>query len=416
MVPPGAETRSDGGMTRPSGTARTIVAVDALARLRRDLRQPDRPVGRQELLFLAGTAIVVVIVAQVTDPGTQRDVGLLAAAAAMMAAGPLLAKVPVEIYVAAVVVPVVVALEHQGRLEVGLFLVVITTLYVAWYLGSTTRVVLVAIGCCAAFVVLSALQPENLSLPAWLGAELFTLALGRTLFRQRRLIDELESARRVLAERAVAEERRRIARELHDLAGHTLAAMLLHVTGARHVLRRDVDEADRALVEAEAVGRASLDQIRATVAALRTTERGTDPALPNGGIVDGPVADYRRAGLLIEARVGPGVEALTGPVAVALHRISREALANVARHAPSNRVVLVAQLDRHLDEVHLAVSDHGRAPSPGPGQAGGFGLVGMSERARSLGGALVAEPTKDGWQVEVTLPATIPAAGGPVTM
>ena len=109
-------------------------------------------------------------------------------------------------------------------------------------------------------------------------ANLFVFALGRTQIRQRRLIDQLERARRALADQAVAEERRRIARELHDLAGHTLAAVLLHVTGARHVLRRgDVAEAERALGDAETVGRASLDQIRATVAALRTEERGTDP-------------------------------------------------------------------------------------------------------------------------------------------
>ena len=65
--------------------------------------------------------------------------------------------------------------------------------------------------------------------------------------------------------------------------------MLLHVTGARHVLRRDLAEAERALLDAETVGRASLDQIRATVASLRTDERGTDPALAG-------VADLGRAG------------------------------------------------------------------------------------------------------------------------
>lgn len=97
----------------------------------------------------------------------------------------------------------------------------------------------------------------------WTSSAVFTFGLGLGLRRQGTVIAELERAREALAEQAVAEERRRIARELHDLAGHTLAAVLLHVTGARHVLRRDVDEADRALRDAEAVGRASLDQIRA---------------------------------------------------------------------------------------------------------------------------------------------------------
>ena len=78
---------------------------------------------------------------------------------------------------------------------------------------------------------------------------------------------------------------------MHDLAGHTLAAMLLHVTGARHVLRRDIDEAEQALLEAETIGRSSLDQIRATVASLRTDERGTDPPLAASADLD--AADRR---------------------------------------------------------------------------------------------------------------------------
>ena len=138
-------------------------------------------------------------------------------------------------------------------------------------------------------------------------------SMGRVLHRQRRLIEQLEAAREALAEQAVAEERRRIARELHDLAGHTLAAVLLHVTGARHVLRRDVDEAERALVDAETVGRASLDQIRATVAALRTDERGTDPALAGSADLAALVDEYRRAGLAIEADVAPAAARPRGP-------------------------------------------------------------------------------------------------------
>ena len=120
---------------------------------------------------------------------------------------------------------------------------------------------------------------EGIAWTPWVSATVFTFVLGRVLRRQQALIDQLERAREALAVQAVAEERRRIARELHDLAGHTLAAMLLHVTGARHVLRRDLDEAEKALLDAESIGRSSLDQIRSTVAALRTDERGTDAAL-----------------------------------------------------------------------------------------------------------------------------------------
>ena len=172
----------------------------------------------------------------------------------------------------------------------------------------------------------------------------------------------------------MAEERRRIARELHDLAGHTLAAVLLHVTGARHVLRRDVDEAERALVDAETVGRASLDQIRATVAALRTDERGTDPALAGSADLDRSSTSIAAPGCGHRRRRG-GAD-LDGPTGTALHRIARESLANVARHAPATwRWRSTPLMDRSASSC-----DHGR-PGPATASAGHFGIVGMRERA-----------------------------------
>ena len=175
---------------------------------------------------------------------------------------------------------------------------------------------------------------ETIGWHPWAMAAAFTFFLGRTLRRQRVLIHELREARHALANEAVAEERRRIARELHDLAGHTLAAMVLHVTGARHVLRRDVDDAEQALLDAETVGRSSLDQVRATVAALRDHERGTDPALAGAADIPALVEDYRRAGLTITTEIGARAATIGGPTGTALHRITGEALANVAFHAP----------------------------------------------------------------------------------
>ena len=222
---------------------------------------------------------------------------------------------------------------------------------------------------------------------------------------QQELIEQLEAAREALAEQAVAEERRRIARELHDLAGHTLAAVLLHVTGARHVLRRDVDEAERALVDAETVGRASLDQIRATVAALRTDERGTDPALAGSADLAALVDEYRRAGLAIDGRRRRRRAAdIEGPAGTALHRIAREALANVARHAPGNRVERHASTQRWA-RLRLRVVDHGtpagprRRRSPATSASSGCGSGPAPSAASSTPGRRA-----DGWRVEAHLP------------
>ena len=129
----------------------------------------------------------------------------------------------------------------------------------------------------------------------------------------------------------------------------------------------NLDEADRALLQAEAVGHASLDQIRSTVASLPSSERGTDPALAGSADLIGLVEEYHRAGLEVTTALASPAVGIEGPVGTALHRISREALANVARHAPGNRVELALDLDPDTDDVRLVVADHGRAAaSPHP--------------------------------------------------
>lgn len=350
--------------------------------------------------------ISVIAVAQWTDPGSPVELLALAPAAAAYVLRGLVPRLPSEVFAVLVVAPVTAVVVASGHLEGALFLNVMMVLYSSWYLGSTTRAVLIAAATAGIpwMAATASGSDDGISWSVWTLACGFTLLLGRSLHRQRRLIEDLERARQALAAQAVAEERRRMARELHDLAGHTLAAMLLHVTGARHVLRRDLDDAERALLDAETVGRSSLDQIRATVAALRTDERGTDPALAASADLGALVDEYRRAGLAVDATVTGAAGGLDGPIGTALHRIAREALANVARHASRNRVELWA--DVIDDEARLVVADHGLPGLPPDPSGGHFGLVGMGERARALGGQLVAEPTDDGWRVEARLPLT----------
>jgi signal transduction histidine kinase len=183
--------------------------------------------------------------------------------------------------------------------------------------------------------------------------------------------------------------------------------MLLHVTGARHVLRRDIDDAEIALREAEDVGRSALQQIRTTVALLRTDETGTDPALAGSSDLGHLVDEYRRAGLDVTNHWEDPLPTIDGPIGTAVHRIAREALANVARHAPTNHVHLTIEV--HGAEqpggqaIVLRVVDRG-VVSPHARRPDGFGLIGMRERARALGGDVTAGPTEDGWRVEARLP------------
>jgi signal transduction histidine kinase len=373
-------------------------------RLRVDLARPERRRCAEDRPFLFGAPVIIVVVAQLTDPGSAAQLAIIGIAVFAYLAWGLLPGLPAEVFAIGVMVPVAVVVGEDGGLEGTLFLVVTMVLYTSWYLGSMARAVAITVvAAVLPWVVATQWVPgAQIGWPAWAVASAFTFTLGRALGRQRELIEQLEAAQEALAEQAVAEERRRIARELHDLAGHTLAAVMLHVTGARHVLRRDIDEAERALVDAETVGRASLDQIRATVAALRTDERGTDPALAGSADLVALVEEYRRAGLAIDADIAPAALDIEGPAGTALHRIAREALANVARHAPGNAVVLT--VGRDTAGLHLSVVDRGhppRSPSTGPGH---FGIIGMRERARALGGDLDAGPTANGWQVEARLP------------
>jgi signal transduction histidine kinase len=377
--------------------------VDLLARFRADLRRPEAPRDRDDLWFNLVVPVIVVAITQLLYTGPVGSLLLLVPAIVAYWVRAL-RGLPAEVFAGVVFASVAFAVGTSGDLEGSFFLIAIAVLYTSAFLGSTTRAALIAVvGSLVEWVVVVKVVPEaGIVWQPWVMANAFTFVLGRTLRHQRLLIEQLEQTRRELADAAVAEERRRIARDLHDLAGHTLAAVLLHVTGARHVLRRDVDEAERALRDAEAVGRASLDQIRATVAALRDDERGTDPALPGAADLALLVDDYRRAGLDVAYDAAGPLDDLDGPVGTALHRIAREALTNVARHAPGNHVTV--SLAAGDDAVLLRVVDSGTPGGAAPAAGPHFGLVGMAERARAVGGELEAGPSEDGWRVEARLP------------
>jgi signal transduction histidine kinase len=218
------------------------------------------------------------------------------------------------------------------------------------------------------------------------------------LRRQRRLVAELRAAQAGLADRARTEERTRIARELHDVIAHSLTVTLLHIAGARMTVRFDPADADRALAEAERLGRASLDEVRATVGLLRTpAEPGDAAPLPGLAAVPDLVERFRAAGAPVALTVDgdpAGVPATTG---LAVYRVVQESLTNAAKHAPGAPVdVRVGCGD---GAVEVVVDSAGR-----PGTGHGLGLDGMRERAASLGGTLTAGPGGPGWRVRAELP------------
>ena len=239
--------------------------------------------------------------------------------------------------------------------------------------------------------------------PFWSMGALVSAAFGTVLLYQRRLTTELAEAQERLATQAAGEERRRIAREVHDLVGHSLTVVLLHVTGARRLVRRDPDEAETALADAERVGRSALADIRRTVALLREEGEGRAPT-PTAEDLEALIAESRAAGMVIESAVPAAVTALDETTGLVVYRIVQEALANAARHAPGAKTEV--RVDVGADRVEVEIrNDRASRPVQATGD-GGSGLMGMEERASALGGTLIAGPHDAGWRVRATLPRT----------
>jgi signal transduction histidine kinase len=228
--------------------------------------------------------------------------------------------------------------------------------------------------------------------------------------RARRLRMETLEARVGLAEqetmRRVAEERLRIAREVHDVVGHGLATITLRAGVADRVAERDPAEVRAALRAIRQVSRESLSELSALLGVLRAdggAERAPAPdleALPR--LVDG----LREAGMEVELEMDAnGDGAVPEVVGAAGYRIVQEALTNVARHAGPQARARV-RLTRRDGVVEVEVRDDGPGAS-GPVAAGG-GLTGMRERAAAIGGRLEAGGTPDGgFRVWASLPVVV---------
>ena len=211
-----------------------------------------------------------------------------------------------------------------------------------------------------------------------------------------------EREREERARTAVAEERARIARELHDVVGHSVSVMTVQASGVRRLLRPDQQREREALLVVERTGREALAEMRRMVGVLRRPEEG--PALapqPSLEHLEKLVEHAREAGLPVELRVEG--EAVQLPVGVDLtaYRLVQEGLTNALKHAQATRAeVLVHYGD---GQIEIVVSDDGRGI--GSDDGGGHGLVGMRERVSVYGGELDAGPrVGGGYRLRARLP------------
>jgi signal transduction histidine kinase len=353
--------------------------------------------------LVSPAALAVAVVAAVIDPAGWVRTIVLGVAVATFAVWQRWA-LPAPALAVGVLLPVAVA-QLTGRLEPSLFLVALVAVVVARWEDSRWRMGVICVALIASPAVIVGLQPSGnrIAWGMWVIGIAFSAVLGRGMHLQERLSRELDAARRQLAVQAQAEERRRIARDVHDLVGHGLAAVLLQVTSARHVLRRDLDAADEALASAEVVGRRSMQELRDTVTLLRGAGEDAPPGpLPDVGQLGELVDAARRSGLRVEYRTSGDLTGIPPAIGLALYRIAQEALHNAARHAPrASTLVAVSVTDASavLDVASVGVPA-GRTDLSRPH----FGLAGMGERAATVGGELQAGPTAQGWRVVPRVP------------
>jgi len=362
------------------------------------------PKGDELRRLIPLIALAAALLAAVTDPSWTLDLVLAAVPVAAFAVWSFRRDVPLLLVSVAVVVPVVAA-QRSGQLEPLFFEVSLLAFVVARWSSSLRMAVALGVLAAATPVAVSLVQnPSEIAVAIWIIGIVFPWVLGRGFARQAQLTTQLETAQRELAEQALFAERRRIARDVHDFVGHGLAAVMLQVTSARHVLRRDPASAEEALRSAEAVGRLSMEELRRTVGLLRSEdEAGVAPPLPSAGEVAELVEHARAAGLAVELRTRGDLSLVPQTVGVAVYRIAQEALANAARHAPRARTLL--ELELTDGQVRLVAETTGPVTGPATdGERPRYGLVGMRERAVALGGEISAGPTPEGWRVSCRLP------------
>jgi signal transduction histidine kinase len=290
--------------------------------------------------------------------------------------------------------------------RVGLALSLFATGVAAWVWVTATRYDVPPPGVEQPELSLTSFLPYLLSVGAIVVA---SWALG-TQARIRRAYEAalMERGERMAAEAerrtqaAAAEERTRVAREMHDVVAHGITGMIVQADGARYAAEQDPAVAVRTLETVATTGREALTEMRRLLGLLRGT---SDPELvPQPGLADLP--------RLVAADVGSGrvraslpdpVPDVPDGVALTVFRVVQESLTNVRKHAGPQAVASVTLVEDGPDLV-VTVEDDGRGAAT-PGSAGGLGLVGMRERVAVHGGTLDVGPGPGGgWRVRARIP------------
>ncbi|MER5325554.1 sensor histidine kinase [Streptosporangium roseum] len=223
---------------------------------------------------------------------------------------------------------------------------------------------------------------EDISMTLW-GAAVGGLVVS-IVMKLFSMIAELRRTREELAHAAVAEERLRFSRDLHDLLGHTLSVMVVKAEAVRRLAPRDAEAAARQAADIETAGRQALREVRATVTGYRGRGLAAELASARTALAEAGIAATVS---VPESGMAPEADALLGWAV-------REGVTNVIRHSGARACEI------RLDGAILEIHDDGRGPG---GSGNGNGLRGLAERAVALGGTLETSAA-DGFLLRVTIP------------
>jgi signal transduction histidine kinase len=291
--------------------------------------------------------------------------------------------------------------------------------FCGWYalaVWTDTRGFLVGCGVVAAMSALAQLGPKGSvgNGATFVVVPLVAMLIARRAVRDRQLRAEALAARAELLEReqelraneAIADERARIARELHDLVAHNVSVMVVQAGGERHALGEEQASTRAALASIEQAGRQALAEARRLLGMLRAKDDGEElEPQPSVDQIDMLLEQVERAGLPVRLEIEGERVPLPPGVDLCAYRIVQEGLTNALKHAgPARAEVLLRYAPRALD---VEIRDDGRGASQANGDPAGHGLIGMRERVALYGGALETGPREGGgFEVRARFPLT----------
>lgn len=289
--------------------------------------------------------------------------------------------------------------DDQG----ALFLGVVTCTWVASR-GLRWESVLAVVGFSAASVGCSiSIDDDKQGWIIWGTGMLFSWFAGTLLYRQQALTAELEAARQHLAVSVAEQERKAIAREVHDIVGHSLTVVLLNIAGARRHLATNPAAAAEAMERAEKISRDSLESVRSVVGLLSTSsDSQRDAPLPTGADVAPMLEQARRSGLPLTVDVIGNPAELDPTIGLTVVRLLQESLANASRHAPGATIDVRVEVDE-VSVTATVGNDLVDRVAPASTRSG-LGVAGMTDRIEALNGSLDIGVRDGRWVVRGVLP------------